>query len=132
MASARSDINKFLFTGRVGSLNAVREAGSSTVFNFSVAVNTAVRRGEEWQEETDWINVAVWGNRGVGLSKFLEKGAQVSVEGRLRTSKRDVDGKTITYFQVNADEVIVHGGKKDRSEASPPPEPSYDTEDPFA
>jgi single-strand DNA-binding protein len=39
----------------------------------------------ERKERTEYVNVIVWGKRGEGLAKILEKGRCVWVEGRLQT-----------------------------------------------
>jgi len=51
----------------------------------------------ETQEETEWHRVVVWGPSAENCAKYLEKGAKVYVEGRLRTYKYQAEDGSDRY-----------------------------------
>jgi single-strand DNA-binding protein len=60
------------------------------------------------KEKTEYVNVSVFDKRGEALSKFLEKGHRVFVEGALRTSSWTGDGGVKRYrTEVNATNIIL-------------------------
>ena len=55
------------------------------VTNFSVATNRKWTNQEgELVEEVTWFRVSVWGKQAEACQKYLKKGRQVYVEGRLK------------------------------------------------
>ncbi len=72
------------------------------------ATETYLDRNKVRQEHTEWISVVVWGKRAEALSKFLSKGAAVTVIGKLRTSSYDDrDGVKRYKTELKATEVIL-------------------------
>ena len=53
------------------------------VANFSLASNTVRGRGENQKKKTDWFNVSAFGKQAEILAKYLEKGGQILVRGKL-------------------------------------------------
>ena len=60
-------------------------ANGQPKLEFSVGVSRSWKKGDDWQEETEWFNCLLWGNDAEKLSEFLVKGAPVYVEGRMQT-----------------------------------------------
>jgi len=83
-------------TGNVGKTAEVRQVGSSSVCNFTVASNKTVK-GEK---RTTWVQCALWGSRGEKLAPHITKGKSVAVGGELST--REHDGKTYVEMDVAA------------------------------
>jgi len=79
-------LNKVILIGRLGKNPEVRESqsGSSKWSSFSLATNRGVRRGEQWEEETDWHRVTCFGALAEQCGSFLQKGALVAVEGSVQ------------------------------------------------
>lgn len=68
-----------------------------------IDTNVAVRRT---QEETDFINVQIWGNLADVVSRYCRKGQFVAIDGKIRVSEyTDRDGNKRTYTYVLADSV---------------------------
>lgn len=68
-------------------------------------------RDDQWQERTEYHSVVVFGRRGEALSKILNKGSSLFVEGSLRTSSYDDrDGNKRHKTEVIANNVILAGG----------------------
>jgi single-strand DNA-binding protein len=58
----------------------------TAVANFSVASNTFRRRGDVQEQKTDWYNVTAFGKQAETLKKYLKKGSQILVRGKLSLS----------------------------------------------
>lgn len=84
------------------------------VLNCRLAVTTSfLNKDKQRQERTTWMNFTVWGKRGEALSKILNKGSQVYIEGELVVSSYDDrDGQKRWKTEINASNVILCGGGK--------------------
>lgn len=100
-----SDINIFTFTGRLTADPELQVTGKGTkMLKFSVANNTGY--GEH--EHANFFNCSVFGSYADSLSRFMEKGCEVTVNGEVNiTSKQNNDGSTTRYTNINAKEVKV-------------------------
>lgn len=102
--------------------------------NFRLAVSSRYRSGEEMKEETLFIDVVVWGKQGESCSKFLSKGRQVLVEGRLQERRWESDGQQRSKMEIVAQNVRFLGRKDDAPSpgqnrgGSKPPEEVTDIE----
>ena len=100
-----TDINTFTFTGRLTSDPELQVTSKGTkLLKFSVANNTGY--GEH--EHANFFNCSVFGSYADSLSRFMEKGCEVTVNGEVNiTSKQNNDGSTTRYTNINAKEVKV-------------------------
>jgi single-strand DNA-binding protein len=108
-------VNKVILVGRLGQNPEVRYTPSgSAVANFSVATNEAwTDKSGQKQERTEWHRIVVWGKLAELCSKYLEKGRQCYVEGRLQTRQwQDKDGQTKYSTEVQAQTVQFLGGER--------------------
>ena len=96
-------MNNFNFTGNLGNDCRQGQAGQTAVVNFSVAVKS----GYGQNEQTIWVDCALFGNRATALAPYLTKGQTVAVSGELGT--REHNGKTYITCKVN--DVTLVGGK---------------------
>lgn len=99
-------MQKVFVAGTVGNIRGLRDAGSSKVFNFSVAVSNGKDSSGNWKDST-FYDVGLWGARGEAMSRFLTKGTKVAVSGRMQPA-RVHEGKV--YLSLDADEVTLLGG----------------------
>ena len=96
-------MDNFNFTGNLGNDCRTGTAGQTPVVNFSVAVKS----GYGQNEQTIWVDCALFGNRATALAPYLTKGQTVAVSGELGT--REHNGKTYITCKVN--DVTLVGGK---------------------
>jgi single-strand DNA-binding protein len=99
--------NSVRLLGHLGEDPKVRrlESGKS-VANFSIATNEVYRdsRGEK-QNETTWHRLVAWGKQAEIAEKYLKKGSEITIEGKLTNrSWEDKDGEKhyITEVVVNS------------------------------
>jgi single-strand DNA-binding protein len=87
-------INKVILIGNVGQDPEVRYTGDATngakVATIRLATTERYRdRNGNPQEHTEWHNVVVWRNQADVVEKYVKKGSQLYIEGRIRTRSWD-------------------------------------------
>lgn len=106
-------INKVILVGNLGSDPDLRSTpGGASVCEFSVATNESWKgKDGQTQDRTEWHKIIVWGRIAENCSKFLSKGRQVYVEGRLQTrSWEDKEGTKRYTTEIVARDVQFLGG----------------------
>ncbi len=101
-------LNKCMIIGNLGRDPEMRYTPSGqAVTQFSVATNRNFRDQQgEWQSETEWFRVVVWGDRGERAAEYLRKGHKVYVEGRIQTRQwEDQSGNKRYTTELIADRV---------------------------
>ena len=79
----------------------------TAVARFSIAVNDGY--GEN--ERTSFINIVVFGRQAENCERFLSKGRQVGITGRIQTGSYEKDGRTVYTTDVIASRVEFLGGR---------------------
>lgn len=100
--------NKIILIGNLGRDPELRYTPSGlAVCDFSVATNEKKKDGNgEFQDITTWFKITLWGDKAENASKYLEKGRQVYIEGRIRLSEwTDRDNNTRQTLEVTASEM---------------------------
>jgi single-strand DNA-binding protein len=106
--------NKVQLIGNLGNAPEVKtlESGKKMA-RFSIATNENYRNAKgEKVTETQWHNLVAWGKVAEIVEKYLTKGKEVAIEGKLiNRSYNDKEGnkKYITEVQVN--ELLLLGAK---------------------
>lgn len=113
---------KVIALGYVGADSELRATASGqAVLNFRIAcTETWKDKDGSKQEKTEWLGCVVWGPRAEALAKFVLKGQQILVEGKLRTREWDKDGVKHYRTEVHADEIVLCGGRGDRGASGAP------------
>ncbi|NCD13366.1 MAG: single-stranded DNA-binding protein [Epsilonproteobacteria bacterium] len=105
-------MNKTILIGRVSNEITLRYTQSGiAVANFNLAVNR--RFAKEGEQQADFIQCVVWNKVAENIAKYLSKGSQVAVEGRIQTSSyEDKDGTKRYKTEVVAENVEFLNTKK--------------------
>jgi len=107
-------VNKVILVGNLGNDPDLRTTPSgSSVCEFRIATNESWNdKDGQRQERTEWHRVVVWGKRAEICNKYLSKGRQVYLEGRLRTrSWEDKEGNKRYTTEIIANDVqFLSGG----------------------
>lgn len=114
-------VNKVILIGRLGKDPEVRAfEGNRKVANFTLATNERYTdKSGNRQDITDWHNLAVWGAQAEIAEKYLKKGMQIYVEGRLKSrSWEDKDGVKKYTTEVVVDNFKMLEGRKDGESTS--------------
>lgn len=126
-------LNKALLIGNVGKDPEVRHLESgATVATFTLATSERFRdRSGETRENTEWHNIVAWRQLADFAANYIKKGAQVYVEGSLRT--RSWDDQTgakryTTEIVASTIQLLGRKGENPASEGAPAAQrtaPSY-------
>lgn len=106
--------NKVQLIGHLGTAPEIKSFdGNKKMARLSIATNEAYTNAKgEKVKETQWHNVVLWGKQAEFAEKYLNKGSEVLIEGKLvNRNYTDKEGikKYVTEVQVN--DVMVFGSK---------------------
>ena len=108
-----------MLIGNVGRDPEVRyldgHSGNAKVATFTLATTERYRdRNGETRENTEWHNIVAWRNTADVVEKFVRKGTQLYIEGRIRTrSWDDQSGNKRYTTEIIADTLQLLGKKSD-------------------
>jgi len=129
-----SGVNKVLVIGRLGNdpeLKQTTSGQSVCTFSLATSENWKDSNGEK-QERTEWHRIVVWGRVGENCAKYLAKGRQAFVEGRLQTrSWEGQDGQKKYTTEIVAQNVQFLGATGGASTNSNRDEPEFHAEPQF-
>ena len=91
------------------------------VTDIGLAVNEKVKRGEDWQDVTTFVEVTLWGRTAEVASEYLQKGSPAHVEGRLRLESWEQEGQRRSRLKVVADSLqLLPNGKIEQASTDEP------------
>ncbi len=112
-------VNKVIIIGNLGRDPEIKYTQSNVpVANFSVATTESWKdkNSGEWQEKTEWHRVVAWRHLAERAERYLRKGKQVYVEGRLETRKwQGQDGQERYTTEIIANQLMLLG-RRDEGE----------------
>lgn len=109
-------VNKAILIGNLGKDPEVRYSqGGTAVCNLSVATTHRVKdQSGQWNEQTEWHRVTLFGKTAEVAGQYLAKGRQVYIEGRIQTRKyQDQNGQDRYTTEIIADQMQMLGGRGD-------------------
>ena len=119
-------------------------AGGTDILSFGVAVNDRRRnqRTGEWEDVPNFIDCIVFGQRAEALSRFISKGAKVSIDGKLhysswetkngqRRSKLEVVVEEMEFLSRSQTAVATAQSQPSFTAPQAPEEEFYDSDIPF-
>lgn len=113
--------NKIILIGNLGRDPELRYTPQGdAVCDFSIAVNDRKKdKSGEMQEFVTWFRITLWRRMAENASKYLTKGKQVYIEGRLQVDEwQDRDGKDRYTLSVTATDMHFLGGARDEGSFS--------------
>ena len=118
-----SSLNKVLLIGNLGRDPEIRYTpDGSPVANFSLATseNWTDKNGSR-QEHTEWHTIVAWNRLADLCKKYLSKGRQVYIEGRIRTRDwNDRDGNKRRTTEVIATQMVLLGSRGQSEDTDTP------------
>lgn len=106
--------NSVRLIGNLGAAPEIKTVGNDKkMAKFSMATNETYRNEKgETVKETYWHNIVAWGKTAEIAEKYLQKGSEVAIEGKL-TSRTftDKEGNKRYFTEVLAGEILVLGTK---------------------
>ena len=104
--------NKVQLIGNLGNAPEIRNLeGSKKLARFSIATNETYRNAKgEKVVETQWHNVIAWGKVAEIAEKYLRKGSEVAIEGKLiNKNYTDKEGNKKYISEVQVNEILMLG-----------------------
>lgn len=116
-----SNLNRAMITGNLTRDPELRATTSGmSVLSFTVAVNDRRQVDGEWKDVPNYIDCVMFGKRAESIQPYMSKGTKVGVEGKLRWSSWESDGKRRSKIEVVADDVeLLSRPKKDEPKDEP-------------
>ena len=105
--------NSVQLIGRLGKDPEVKEFDKSKKASFSIATTDAYKnqKGDK-VEDTQWHNIVIWGQLAGVAEKYLKKGMEVCVEGKLVHRAYDSPKGEKKYFtEINVNDLLLLGSK---------------------
>lgn len=106
--------NKVQLIGHVGQDPEIKTFGEGKkVANITIATNEIYRNDKgEKVEQTEWHRVVAWGKTAEIIEKFVQKGKEIAIEGKLtHRSYDDKNGEKRFITEVVADEILLLSSK---------------------
>jgi single-strand DNA-binding protein len=111
MSSLRNSVK---LIGRLGKDPEIKTFSNSKRASFSIATTDVYKnqKGEK-VEDTQWHNIVIWGKLADVAEKYVKKGQEIAVEGKLVHRNYEGEKGEKRYFtEVNVDEMLMLGGKQ--------------------
>ena len=106
-------LNRVMLIGRLGRDPEMKYSQQGTaICNMTIATSESWtdKSTEEKQEKTEWHRCVSFGKQAEVLGKYLVKGSQVYVEGKLQTRQYEKDGQTHYATEIIVQEFTFLGG----------------------
>ncbi len=119
-----SSVNKVILVGRLGKDPEVKfTQGGVALARFSMATDETWKdQNGEKQQRTEWHNIIAWRRLAEICGQYLVKGKLVYIEGRLQTrSWEDREGNKRSTTEVQADNMVMLGGRGEEGQAPAAP-----------
>ncbi|MBD3413143.1 MAG: single-stranded DNA-binding protein [Candidatus Aminicenantes bacterium] len=132
----KNSFNKVILVGHLGADPEVRYIPQSNraVANYSLATNESIfnPQTKESEDRTEWHRIVSWGKTAEFCEKYLSKGKQILIEGRLRTDKwEDRNGNQRYTTKIHAYQVTLLGKRGDTQNMQSPPDFGKDSDSSF-
>ena len=110
-------LNKVILIGNLGKDPELRHLDSGkAVANFSLATSeTYKNKSGEKVSNTEWHNIVLWSPLAEVAEKYLRKGSQVYIEGKISSrTYEDKEGNKKYITEVTGKSLVMLGDKKER------------------
>lgn len=87
----------------------------TAVAEIGLAVNDRVKKGDQWVDETTFVDVTLWARTAEVANEYLRKGAPVLIEGRLKLDTWEKDGAKRSKLRVVGEKMQMLGGRDKQS-----------------
>jgi single-strand DNA-binding protein len=111
-------VNKVIIIGNLGVDPEIKYTSNGNIPVASLRIATSERWQDkntgEWQEKTEWHRVTAWRHLAERAERYLNKGKQVYVEGKLETRKwQDRDGNDRYTTEIVARDLMILGRREE-------------------
>jgi single-strand DNA-binding protein len=111
-----ADINTTVQTGRL-----TRDPEFKTTPNGTAILKFGLANNGYKENDVNYFECTAWGKLAESMSKWLTKGKQVGITGRLKYEQWEKDGQKRNRISIVAEQITLLGGKPEAS-AQPAPQ----------
>ena len=106
------DLNQFFIIGRLTRDVEIKYSQSGVpVGRLSIANNQKVKRNGQWQDVSNFFDIAIFGKSANNLARYLTKGKQIAVSGAMKQDRwTDTNGNNHTKISLIASQLQLLGG----------------------
>ena len=119
-----ASFNRVILAGNLTRDIELRETpGGASVADAGLAVNDRRKQGDEWVDETSFIDLTLWGRTAENAAEYLSKGSHILIEGRLKQdSWQNEQGEKRTKLKVVVDRLqfLSNGNSEKPSQKKEP------------
>jgi len=110
MKSLRNSVN---LIGRLGKAPEVKTFSGKKKASFSIATTDSYKNAKgEKVEDTQWHNLVIWGKLAEVAEKYLKKGSEVVIEGKLVHRVYETDKGEKRYItEISVNDMLMLSGK---------------------
>lgn len=120
-------VNKVILLGYVGKDPETKDFETGKVAKITIATTEKgykLKSGKEIPDRTEWHNIMLWGGLAEVAQKYISKGMQVYIEGKIQTrSWADKDGVTHYTTEVIASDLQMLGKREQGAKVVTTPTP---------
>lgn len=109
--------NKVQLIGNLGQNPEIKTLdGGKKMAKFNIATNESYRNSNgEKVTETQWHSLVAWGKLAEVIEKYIMKGSEVAVEGKLTyRTYNDKDGNKKYFTEIQVNELLMLGEKSSK------------------
>jgi single-strand DNA-binding protein len=107
-----ASFNRVILVGNLTRDPELRYIPSGTaVSEIGLAVNDRVKKGDQWVDETTFVDITLWGRTAEVANEYLSKGSNILIEGRLKLDSWEKDGQKRSKLRVVADKMQMLGSR---------------------
>lgn len=109
---SKFDENDCRFIGTLGKQIEIKTTPAGlAIANFSIACGKSVKKGDNWENKTEWVGCVCFGKTAEYLANNTTKGSILRVIGEFTTTNYEKDGVKIYKTQISASAVKIISGK---------------------
>ena len=110
-------LNKVILIGNVGKDPEVRKFPDTMVCNLTLATTEKFKdKDGNMKDATEWHNLQIWGKLGEIAEKYVKKGSQIYVEGKIKQRAYETESKQKKYItEIIVSELKLLGKKEPTS-----------------
>ncbi|MEA4981957.1 MAG: single-stranded DNA-binding protein [Paludibacter sp.] len=117
-------VNKVILVGNVGKDPEVRYLDKNVaVANFTLATTErgfTMQNGTQVPDRTEWHNIVAWRGLAEIAEKYIRKGSQLYIEGKIQTRSWEKDGIKRYTTEIYAESIQLLGKKSETGETHTP------------
>ncbi len=115
-----ASFNRVILAGNLTRDIELRETpGGASVADAGLAVNDRRKQGDEWVDETSFVDLTLWGRTAENAAEYLSKGSPILIEGRLKQDSWENEaGEKRTKLKVVVDRLQFLQSKNDKNAES--------------